>query len=252
MGRRGAINSNAMAISPSRAAPAAAVNTKASRPRGSGMSSGLSGAQGSEKKLLNHRVQSLPGLRKKLVPVVPDIASAAAARPSATPSPNIRHANFSLTDDPFTSPILQSPAPPPRTSSLRQVDDAGCPQEHKQAEHTEQVPPARPIAARANAVLEALAELVGPDVEPSSESHFVDDEREWQELEDLDQNGDPPRGKWPVHEYARFLRLRLPELRELPVTVVPGIDADAAERLSKQGVRTVCCSIYLYSYLSVL
>lgn len=97
---------------------------------------------------------------------------------------------------------------------------------------------------------DSLAQLNGPDDEPFTADHYEDNEqekgeREWQP-EDVPRDGLPPHGKWPTAKYASFLRLRLPDLHEKLVVVVPGIGTAAAVRLSKRGIDTVCYVIYSY------
>ena len=94
---------------------------------------------------------------------------------------------------------------------------------------------------------EAFVELNGPDEKPFTPNHYEDDkqekgEREWQP-EDVPQDGRPPRGKWPIVKYASFVRLRLPDLHEKLVTLMPGIGV-LGERLSIRGIDTMCCSIF--------
>ena len=103
---------------------------------------------------------------------------------------------------------------------------------------------------------DSLAELNGPDEESFTANHVEEDEqekgeREWQP-ENVPQDGRPPRGKWPTVKYASFLCLRLPDLHEKLVIVVPGIGASSAVRLSKRGIDTVCHSICSYLSCSLL
>ena len=90
---------------------------------------------------------------------------------------------------------------------------------------------------------EAPAELNGSDEGSFTSDHFEDDEREKDEREwqPGPRGAGQPHGKWPTLKYTRFLRLRLPDLRERLVTVVPGIGAAAGVRLAKRGTDTVRC-----------
>ena len=86
--------------------------------------------------------------------------------------------------------------------------------------------------------------LVGEDVEPFAENHFEEDEqesseREW-DIEDLERYGNAPQDKWPTLKYQYFLQLRLPDLRNKMVTVVPGIHGVLEVHLSTQYIDTVC------------